>query len=378
MASAGGTTCAGLIEEILATPGAFDLFQAIRIIDSAAVIAARTAGGEVPPEPGGQSRGAGVGDAVRFRAAVSLGFPGGAIAAATRPAGEGSPVELAITCFGLIGVTGILPQHYTTLVLDRRAREKDRTFRDFLDIFHHRAVALLYQAWGKYRVEFQRERWIRRGTGAPWLEDGQRIDGFTGILTSLVGLGTRGLTDRLRCGDDVVRYHTGSLSRQPVSAATLETLIADALGVPVTVEQFVGRWLVLDEGDQTRLASSAMPQGAHACLGVDALLGQRCWSVDSAFAVRLGPLSEREFSRWLPGGGRLEALGDLLRLCVGPHLEILVLPMIRAADVPATHLSFPTTQADGTPVGSRLGWNTWLVSRPPPADADDAVFPVRI
>lgn len=377
MAPAGGKPSARLIDGMLAAPGGYDLFQAIRLLDSAAVQAAREEGRPVPPEPGGQDATAGVGDAVRCRAAVSLGFPGAAIKEARRLSDAEARVELAITSFGLVGATGILPQHYTTLVVDRIRRHKDATLRDFLDIFHHRAITLLYRAWGKYRVAFQRERRAERGIGAPWADHGRGHDPFDAVFLSLVGLGTPGLGGRLRCGDDAVTYHAGHFSRHPRSAPALEALLRDVFGVDARVEQFVGRWLVLESSDRTRLASKAMPDGVHARLGIDALVGQRCWNVDSAFAVRIGPLPEAEFRRWLPGGGRLEAISDLLRLYAGPHFEILVRPMVRAPEVPTTTLGGPDRLADGTPVGSRLGWTTWVVSRPPRADADDAAFPVN-
>jgi type VI secretion system protein ImpH len=377
MAPAGGKPSAGLIDDVLAAPAAFDVFQAIRLLDAAAVRAAKEADAPVPPEPGRQGKHAGPGDAVRFRAAVSLAFPGAAIMSAKRLAGDEPAVELAISCFGLVGATGILPQHYTTLLIERIRRHRDTTLRDFLDIFQHRAVSLLYQAWGKYRVPFQRERrLLREDSGASWEDGGRGRDPFDAVLACLVGLGTPGLGDRLRCGDEAPAYFAGHFSRHPRSASSLGGMLAEAFAIAVEVEQFVGRWLVLETPDQTRLASVGMPRGCHARLGIDAMVGQRSWSVDSAIALRLGPLTERDFRRWLPGGERLVALGDLARLYVGPHLEILVRPVLRGSEVPAARLGGPVSLDDGSPAGSRLGWTTWLVSRPPQADADEPEFAV--
>ena len=49
---------------------------------------------------------------------------------------------------GLAGTGGILPSHYTQLLIDR-VREKDFGLRDFLDLFNHRLIAQFYRAWEK-------------------------------------------------------------------------------------------------------------------------------------------------------------------------------------------------------------------------------------
>jgi len=53
---------------------------------------------------------------------------------------------------------------------------------------------------------------------------------------------------------------------------------------------------------------------------------------------------------------------------VGPTLTFDVQLVLRAAEVPECQLS------GDEETGPRLGWNTWLTSRAPVADVDDAVF----
>jgi len=99
-------------------------------------------------------------EAVRFRALPSHGFPPGSISeirpSSDRGADEnGKGPELVTAFMGLVGPAGVLPRHYTTLLIER-IREKDFALRDFLDPFHHRIVSLFYRAWEKYR--FRRSR----------------------------------------------------------------------------------------------------------------------------------------------------------------------------------------------------------------------------
>ncbi len=64
---------------------------------------------------------------------------------------------MAVACLGLFGPSGSLPDHYTSLVI-QRLRQHDFALRDFLDLFNHRTISLFYRAWEKYRFTIAYER----------------------------------------------------------------------------------------------------------------------------------------------------------------------------------------------------------------------------
>ncbi len=66
----------------------------------------------------------------------------------------------------------------------------------------------------------------------------------------------------------------------------------------------MGRWLELEQPDQTALASREGSEGLNARLGVDAIAGRRVWDVESTFEVAVGPLSAIDFRSRLPGTER--------------------------------------------------------------------------
>jgi type VI secretion system protein ImpH len=360
MAAKGRRTGHGLSDELLHAPYRFNFFQAVRLLERRQAERGRpnaAVGLDHAPQE----------ECVRFRTVPTLSFPASAIAqlddAAQRAArGRPGPPEMVVTFFGLTGPNGVLPRHYTELLI-RRVREKDHALRDFLDVFHHRLIALFFRAWEKYRLPFARERAL--APGAP-------LDPGTQALFSLVGFGTAGLRGRLEIDDEAFVYYGGHFSHSPRSAAALQAILEDYFEFPLVVEPLQGQWLYLEPDDLT-LMPRAGRLGQNTQVGLNAIVGGRVWDVQSKFRLRVGPLSYAQFQSLMPNGDALRPLCQLTRTFVGPGLEFDVQPVLRRDDVPACRL----TRDDKGTFRPHLGWNTWLSTRPLEQDAGDAVFSVR-
>ena len=390
MAAESGQPDAGvktLVDEILANPQRFELFQAVRIIDDATwrhkavgsasprAMTRRDYDVGHPRRPAMLAAKSG-GDHALLHSAITLGFPGGAIVAATLREEDGRFIECDVACFGLLGPGGVLPRHYTTLVMERMRRFRDSTLRDFLDVIEDRSFWLLYRAWTKYRQIPLIERSRMRGSATPW-DNGASSprDPVTASVACLTGLGTRGLADRLAVADETVFHYAGHYAHFPRSADALEQLVSDAFGMTIRVEQFVGRWLSLEPQDQTRLASPDEPEGRNARLGAGAIAGARVWNVQSVIEIIAGPLTLPEFLSLLPGARWLGQIGDAVRMYVGLALDIRVRPQLAAESVPGTYLA-ASRELDRSRPPARLGWTTWLVTTASASDRSDAAFTV--
>jgi type VI secretion system protein ImpH len=162
MAAESGRTNPGLIGQLHREPHRFNFFQAVRLLER---LLCRGEGGfqpvghDAPPER----------EVVRFRAAPSLSFPASAVcqlrAPPAGPVDGAAPPEMAVAFLGLTGPNGVLPYHYTRLLLER-IRLRDYSLRDYLDLFNHRFTSFFYRAWVKYRLPFAYER-NRPGSRAP-------------------------------------------------------------------------------------------------------------------------------------------------------------------------------------------------------------------
>jgi type VI secretion system protein ImpH len=321
---------------LFTAPGKFDFFQAVALLERLAAGDGRAAvGGDSAPEQ----------EVVHFRVQPALRFAVAPVAKVV-PAGDDGVPELTVTFGGLTGPDGILPQHYTSLLLARQ-RLKDHTLRDWLDLFHHRLLSLLFRAWEK--------------THWPAVVDRHRGEGRSGndpttlAAFAVAGFGTAGLRDRLSLPDDAAVFYAGFLGRRPRPASGLEQILGEYFGWPVAVEQLAGQWLYLDAENRAEMPTLTAP-GKNVGLGRDAVIGRRVWDVQSKVRIVVGPVDGTGFRSLLPGGDARGPLSEWVRLYLGPEFDAEVQVVIRPEAVPWAALEYDEAN------GPRLGLNTWIRS----------------
>ncbi|MGO8744504.1 MAG: type VI secretion system baseplate subunit TssG [Thermoguttaceae bacterium] len=363
MAFSSGRDDPALSEQLFARSHGFEFFQAVRLFHWMAIESARLdsspprkpVGYDVVPQQ----------EQVRFRALASHSFPAGCISEIRRAGSDAGPgpAQMVTAFFGLTGPQGALPRHYTTTMIER-IRAKDFSLRDFFDTIHHRMLSLYYRAWQKYRFAFAYEQEAAGGS--------EEEDLFTAGLYSIIGMGTGGLRGRMAVDDEALLYYAGHLSHWPRSASALEGMLADYFELPVAIGQFQGQWLYLSAEDQSSLPSPRWPGGLNSQLGVDVIVGERVWNVESKFRVKVGPLNYSQFVRLMPCGDTLRPLCEMAWFYVGAHLEFDVQLILKAKEVPWCRLG-----GDGADP-ARLGWNTWVRSGEFQDDVSDAIFSLEM
>ena len=295
-----------------------------------------------------------------LRPALSMGFPSTDIRRIRRlegARGQNALYRMEVTFMGLYGVSTPLPLHYAVKILrdvyaatgaaehaptDPSASpvadgldtaEGSTPARDFLDILHHRLLSLFYRSWTKYRYH--------RTFGT----SGQ--DPVTNYLLWMIGL-RPGWNEAL-LGVQPLRMlrYAGVLTQHPRSAATLEGVLTDFLsGLPVRVEQFVGRWVALHPMDMNRI-------GSHRCgLGSDLTVGEQVYDLSGAFKVVIGPTDWETYLTFVPGQERYEQTRSFVRLYCGDPLAFGIEVELLPGQVPETRLT-----SDGQ--AGRLGFTTW-------------------
>src|SRR5215468_9827462 len=130
----------------------FDFYQAVRLLELLYPSRVAVGTGAEPDK-----------EAVRFTSSASLAFPATAITTIQARNHDVPPAAMTVNFLGLAGCLGPLPAHYTERLLERAWRQ-DTAFRDFLDIFNHRLVSLLYRAYKKHYFDHEM---VSRNV-APW------------------------------------------------------------------------------------------------------------------------------------------------------------------------------------------------------------------
>ncbi len=288
-------------------------------------------------------------DVVRFSQEPSLAFAPRTIGGVKTRAGI---TRFFVNFMGLLGPHGPMPAHLTDYVYTRQLHHADPTLARFFDIFNHRMVSLFYRAWAMNRPAVNYDR-----SALPGADEAQ--DDFARYCASLIGIGMEHLRGRDALPDRAKLYYSGRLVGQTRNPEGLIAMIADYFGVQSTIEEFVGRWFDLPAQYHTRLGNPAT-----AALGQTALAGGRVWNCQSVVRLRLGPMGLTQYERLLPGGPAYSKLAAWIKLFAGPELAWEAKLTLKQAEIPRAELGR----------GVRLGWTTWVTTKPLGRDPEDVTL----
>lgn len=338
-----------VVENLRDEPWRFEFFEAVRLLHLIQQLDSKffDAGNLTPL------------NFLTYRTNLSLNFPASEIQELVliERDFDGIPIisssTMTVNFIGLTGPSGTLPRHYTELLLTRRLRYKDEVAHKFFDLFNHRVISLLVKAWEKYRFYISYER-----------DNSQH---FTRYLLDLVGMGTNGLQRRLEGAgkgikDEVLAYYSGLNAQQPHSAIALEAILRDYFQVAVQVMQFQGCWLRLEPDQCTRIGK----KGTYHKLGESAVIGSAVWDHQSKFRICIGPLGKQLFDAFLPIGNAFEALKKYIDWFKPMGQSYDVQLILKKEEVPRCCL--------GGDKSIRLGWSTWLKSKPFDHNAADTIL----
>jgi type VI secretion system protein ImpH len=324
-------------------PHAFSFFQVIQLLQ-------RYAGGARIGSAAPASE-----ESIRLRPAISLSFPAAdVLEIIARDEADRKGFQVTTSFLGLYSSDSPLPTFYTEDVLWKETDQ--RAVADFLGIFHHRALSLLYRTWEKYRY------------GILYRVQGE--DEVSQRLFALIGMGAAALIRSAGLPQVRLLRFAGLFTQKPHSAHTLAGILKDYFALPgIDVEQCVERWVPVHPAQQNRL-------GAKNCtLGRDLCIGERVRDRRGKFRVRVGPVGLSEFTRFLPVSEDYAAMVNLVRLYATDRLDFDLRAGLKSAEVPPLRLS------SRSPL--RLGWTTclpgarpdlWVTHRQPAAQSPQTLY----
>src|SRR5262249_20998378 len=212
--------------------------------------------------------------------------------------------------------------------------------RDFLDVFHHRLVSLLYRELTRFRL------WGEQTTDL--------TDPWACRLMALAGFDVYDQPLALRIPVYRLLRLRRLLAQQARTANSLkialEELLGDQLeGAQITVLEFAGSWTEIETDSQTRLGTR------NSQLGRTALLGRLAFDRAGSLEIQIGPVPRRIYERFLPTGDLIPVLHDAVSLSLRDPLDHRVVLELAKGDAPRLRLV--------TGGNEQLGRNTWLGHR---------------
>jgi type VI secretion system protein ImpH len=311
MAAVTRRTDTTLEEQIVAVPYEFDFHQAVRLLEKMRPEAVPLGEGSNPLK-----------EALSIESRVTL-SPSGADIQSLTISDTDKPPILIVNFLGLGGIQGPLPTPYTELLIER-LRNKDTSFKDFLDIFNHRLASFWHRMRKKIVLGIAQVRPEETPAGKVFLD--------------LVGIEAEPLRNRLAVSDQALLSFAPALWKRPRSLIGLQRLLRSYFDLPITVSQFQGAWQIAEDRDLTRIG--VRETGQHQVLGRSAVLGRRSWDQTAGIALHIPPLTYKEYTHFQQESSlEFMTLRDLTFFYVGLAQEVHVTFSLLREEIEPTRLN---------------------------------------
>ena len=270
---------------------------------------------------------------IRLSNYAGLGFPASDVSRAERLSqSDPHQIEVQATFFGMHGPDSPLPSHY----VERLAYEAGQGVGirpAFFDVFHHRLLTLLHQAWRKYR------HYIRFRPGAS--------DPLSQRLFALIGLENTAIRGATPIAWSRLLSFAGAVVHRSRSPAMVAGLIAHCFDLDdVAIRDFELRYTDIDPGDRVQLGF------LNGMLGESFRVGDSVRTRHSKFTIVIANLSQERFREFLPRGENFERLRQLVAFLLRDPMPCDLELALRENEITSFNL------AGG--IGTELGWTSFL------------------
>lgn len=248
---------------------------------------------------------------VRLGQRPSTRFAPTAVRSFSAGAGMEPPHRVEVAFLGLFGPNGPLPL-VLTLHAEQRCLRAQRTGQDdplvdLTDMFHHRALSLLYRAWASSRPVVHADR--------------PGDNRFADYVSALSGEAADGSADR-GLERERALHSAGLLACQTRHAEGLEVLAAELLETGVEIEPLVGEWLPIPAEYAWKLGEQpARHARLLGVLGESCVVGPEVYERQHKFRLVVGPTDGSLLAGLLSGGAKRKELAALVRSYVGDALR---------------------------------------------------------
>ncbi len=244
--------------------------------------------------------------------------------------------QMSVNFLGLYGSTSPLPAFYSESIL--QAKNGFDSTQDFMDLFNHRMISLVYKCWEKYRY-YQQYKMSSEKEGSS--------DVFTNRMFALCGL----VRPEQR-NDSDVNWHRllpflGMLGMRCHSASVIESILRFYFNYKnFHIVSNMQRFVEIEDDQQNRLGEQC------STLSDDLVLGNLVEDRSGKFRIKITNLSYERFIQFLPEGENYQSLRKIVDYVLRDQLDYdIELQLVKYA-VPELSLSHHNQE--------KLGWTTWF------------------
>ncbi|WKX27304.1 type VI secretion system baseplate subunit TssG [Tatumella ptyseos] len=261
----------------------------------------------------------------RLSQAVSLAFPASEVASMCW---QRNQLAIKLFSLGVWGPQGPLPLHFSELALTR-FQQQDSALIDFIDLFHHRSMAIFFRAWHAAQDTASLDRPTQ--------------DRFSFYLRCLTGLSLSDTLSPVREQHQLLStaFH---LARKNCAPQDLVSTLKALFHLPFEIEEFQAGWIDLNGKEQSQLTHQAQ-------LGINAVLGEASYQSGHRFKVWCGPLSYEQYCSLHPDKPKLASISNTIQRLTGGnyHYDIHLV------------LAVPHTLSTTLSGNRQLGFDAWLM-----------------
>lgn len=270
---------------------------------------------------------------IRLSNYAGMGFPASDVALAQRlEYSQPHQYLVQATFFGMHGPDSPLPAYYLEQ-LAYEAGQGEGIRPAFFDVFNHRLLTLLHQAWRKYR------HYIRFRPGAS--------DQLSLRLFALVGLKDDAIRGATPIAWSRLLSFAGAVVHRSRSPAMVAGLIAHCFGLDnVEIRDFELRYTDIAPDDRTQLGCLNGQLGESFRIG-DSVRTRHC-----KFTIVITGLGEAHLRQFLPQGQNFEPLRMLVAYLLRDQTPWDLELGLRQGEVPPFNL--------GPASASQLGWTSFM------------------
>jgi len=258
---------------------------------------------------------------------------------------EATMSKMSVNFLGLYGATSPLPAFYSEQIL--QAKNKEDVTQDFMDLFNHRMISLVYKCWEKYRYykQYKNKQYKNKQLKHP--EQYSESDQFTNWMFALCGLVKPEQRNDEELNWNRLLPFIGQLGMRCHSATVMESVLRFYFKYKdFYVRPNMKRIVKIEEDQQNRLGLQC------ATLNNDLVLGEEVEDRGSKFRIKISNLTYERFSQFLPDGKNYEPLRKVVDYILRDQLEYDIELQLIKYEVPELSLNSINQE--------KLGWTTWF------------------